>query len=155
MDNRMWKPILTEVLNPMPGRWIHAAAPAAELSKAAVAMAGPAGEAPAVDNPLDLRQIEALGGADFVAELLQVFYVEANASIRTMRAAGAEGSAGVVARVAHTLKGSSGAVGARRLVDICLQLEAVAQTQDLSPVPALLDELEAEMERARIFMESR
>ena len=109
----------------------------------------------AADEPVDLRQIEALGGPDFAAEVLQVFYAEANAGLRTMREAGPQDDASVLARAAHALKGSSGAVGARRLVDFCLQLESAAQAHDLTPVPGLLDELEAEIKRVGVYVESR
>jgi HPt (histidine-containing phosphotransfer) domain-containing protein len=112
----------------------------------------PREELGAADEPVDLRQIEALGGPDFAAEVLQVFYAEANAELRTMREAGAQDDASRLTQAAHALKGSSGAVGARRLVAFCRQLESAAQAHDLTPVPGLLDELEAEIERVGVFV---
>jgi HPt (histidine-containing phosphotransfer) domain-containing protein len=54
-----------------------------------------------------------------------------------------------VKRVAHTLKDSSGNMGATRMAAICSELEDVGASADLAVAPALLERLDAEFERVR------
>jgi HPt (histidine-containing phosphotransfer) domain-containing protein len=107
------------------------------------------------DSLVDLRQLEELGDQDFITKLLQAFYAEANVILGRMREAEPQEAGIVLARAAHALKGSSGTVGAYRLLAVCLQLETAVHEHDLTAVPSLLDELEAEIEGIGIFMENR
>jgi len=155
MDDYIAKPILPETLNSVLNHWLRPSTSAIEVSTAAVTVEDITGEPDQRDSPVDLRQIEELGDQDFMTELLQAFYAEANVILRRMREAEPQEDGIVLARAAHALRGSSGTVGAHRLFAVCLQLETAAHEHDLTAVPGLLDELEAEIESIRIFMENR
>jgi HPt (histidine-containing phosphotransfer) domain-containing protein len=59
------------------------------------------------------------------------------------------GDASSVERVAHTLKGSSGSMGARGMAELCAKLQDVGASSDLSRASLLLERLEAEFDRVR------
>ncbi len=54
-----------------------------------------------------------------------------------------------VERVAHTLKGSSGNMGATRTAELSDQLQDAGASGDLAAAPALLERLEVEFEHVR------
>jgi PAS domain S-box-containing protein len=141
MDDYISKPVLPEVLNATLDRWIVCSGPATVAT-------GPGqdatGESCEQANAMDLCQFAALGGPDFVAELARAFYAEVNVTLKAMQEAVPQEAATTLAQLAHTLKGSSGTMGAHRLVAICLQLESMARAYDLTAVPTLLHELEVE-----------
>jgi signal transduction histidine kinase/CheY-like chemotaxis protein len=155
MDDYMAKPILPETLNSVLNHWLRSSSPATETSTANGPEEDTTGAPDQQDSPVDLRQIEEFGDQDFITKLLQAFYAEANIILRRMREAEPQEAGIVLARAAHALKGSSGTVGAHRLLAVCLQLETAAHEHDLAAVPGLLDELEVEIEGIGIFMENR
>jgi HPt (histidine-containing phosphotransfer) domain-containing protein len=155
MDDYMAKPILPETLNSVLNHWLRSSSPATETSTANGPEEDTTGAPDQQDSPVDLRQIEEFGDQDFITKLLQAFYAEANIILRRMREAEPQEAGIVLARAAHALKGSSGTVGAHRLLAVGLQLETAAHEHDLAAVPGLLDELEVEIEGIGIFMENR
>ena len=54
-----------------------------------------------------------------------------------------------VERIAHTLKGSSANMGAKRMEVICANLELVARSEDLRRAPEQLEQLETEFRCVR------
>ena len=54
-----------------------------------------------------------------------------------------------VARMAHTLKGSSSTLGAAQVAHLASELEQAAKAGDLAPAPALLDSLHLALEETR------
>jgi CheY-like chemotaxis protein len=155
MDDYMAKPILPETLNSVLNHWLRSSSPATETSTANGVEEVTTGASDQRDSLVDLRQLEELGDQDFITKLLQAFYAEANVILGRMREAEPQEAGIVLARAAHALKGSSGTVGAYRLLAVCLQLETAVHEHDLTAVPSLLDELEAEIEGIGIFMENR
>ncbi len=155
MDDYMAKPILPETLNSVLNHWLRSSSPATETSTANGPEEDTTGAPDQQDSPVDLRQIEELGDQDFITKLLQAFYAEANITLRRIREAEPQEAGIVLDRATHTLKGSSGTVGAHRLLAVCLQLETAAHEHDLAAIPGLLDELEVEIEGIGIFMEKR
>ncbi len=57
-------------------------------------------------------------------------------------------------RIAHTLKGGSGSMGAERMSAICAELQDVGASGDLPSVPGLLNRLEEEFGRVRAALEA-
>ena len=55
-------------------------------------------------------------------------------------------------RVAHTIKGSSGNMGAARMAEICSELQEVGASGYLSRAPELLEGLEVEFGRVRLAL---
>jgi HPt (histidine-containing phosphotransfer) domain-containing protein len=64
-----------------------------------------------------------------------------------MRQALAAGDAARLAEGAHSLKGSSGALGARRLAELCAELVADARSERLGDCERRLAEVEEEIQR--------
>jgi len=54
-----------------------------------------------------------------------------------------------VERIAHTLKGSSGNMGARQMSRLCLDLEHAGVSNDLSTAAHLMETLEREFDHVR------
>jgi HPt (histidine-containing phosphotransfer) domain-containing protein len=82
-----------------------------------------------------------------VAELAGIFLEDARSGLSDLEEAVQRGDAPAVERVAHTLKGGSGSMGARGMSGICAQLEATGASGDLSSGPGLLGRLEEEFGR--------
>jgi HPt (histidine-containing phosphotransfer) domain-containing protein len=59
-----------------------------------------------------------------------------------------------VERVAHTLKGSSGNLGAQRMAAPCGELQDAGVSGHLTHAPELLEELEVEFGRVRPALEA-
>jgi two-component system, sensor histidine kinase and response regulator len=95
--------------------------------------------------------LERLGGDETIlVEIVRVFLEDAPGQYQAMQAAAAAGDVPVLRRLAHTLKGSAGTVGATRLQDAALVLEKAVVRGDMTEaarlIPALGEHL-AEVER--------
>jgi len=75
--------------------------------------------------------------------------------IAEIEAALAEGRIDLVARAAHSIRGSAGTFGARRLHQMAERLEALCGEDDVSPAPALTAELRVEFELFRAILDAR
>ena len=82
-----------------------------------------------------------------LTEILTLFLSEASPRIDRLRNAWTAGNIEEVHRTAHSLKGSAGNIGARRLQDVCGQLEDKGKSGDLSGVAPLVDALGAEFDK--------
>ena len=91
-----------------------------------------------------LRQLTPPGEPDVLAEVLRLFLEEAPPRIARLRNAWASGNIEDVHRAAHSLKGSAGNIGARRLYDVCRRLDEQGRSDDRSGVSQLVDELGVE-----------
>jgi HPt (histidine-containing phosphotransfer) domain-containing protein len=121
-------------------------------------------EAPLPDNSalLDLerlaslRQLGEMTGTPLLRNVVDSFLVEIPARLERLRQALAEQDAAALVFTAHTLKGSSGQVGALRIAALSAELEQSGRNGDLAPVERLLAELAAEAERvAPLLREQR
>jgi HPt (histidine-containing phosphotransfer) domain-containing protein len=108
------------------------------------------------ENPndaLDPKVMRATVGddPDIIRELVQEFVPAARLDIAEIHAAVGNAQAERVRLASHKLKGSSGLVGARRLVEVCGKLEAAGNAGDWSAIGVLapcLDRLMHEIEIA-------
>lgn len=115
--------------------------------------------APSGPGPLDpavvasLRQLTPPGEPDVLTEILTVFLTDVPRRIDQLKAAWRDGKAADVQRAAHSLKGSSGNIGADALYDVCRQIDERAKTGELriEPLISALDReygrVEAEIHR--------
>ncbi|HVM95697.1 MAG TPA: response regulator [Candidatus Acidoferrales bacterium] len=94
---------------------------------------------------------DALGeeGRQTVEDLIASFRERTSELIATMRAALQDGDVKGVHRAAHTLKGQSGYVGARRVEVVSRQLEERARNGNVADVQELITQLEGEFAQAR------
>ena len=70
------------------------------------------------------RGLQAEDEPDIVADLAGMFLEDARSRLEAVEEALQKGDAPAVERAAHTLKGGSGGMSARRMFDLCAQLEA-------------------------------
>jgi HPt (histidine-containing phosphotransfer) domain-containing protein len=93
-----------------------------------------------------LRQLTPPGEPDVLREILDVFLAEVPRRIETLKAAWRSRSATDVQRAAHSLKGSSGNIGADAMFEVCRQIDERAKAGDLR-IDALVAALDAEYVR--------
>ena len=103
-------------------------------------------ELPVLDSAVvsGLRQLTPPGEPDVLAEVLNLFLVEVPPRMDRLRNAWAAGNIEEVRRAAHSLKGSAGTIGARRLYEVCRQLDTRAKSDDLAGLATLVDALGVE-----------
>jgi CheY-like chemotaxis protein len=119
MDDYLPKPVTREELGAVLERWI------------------PEGEA-----------LPELGGQEMLSELSEMFLDDASSALRDLKEAIESEDLPLVERTAHTLKGSSGNMGAKRMARICAELQDAGVSRgELSRAPELLGRLEAEVEK--------
>jgi HPt (histidine-containing phosphotransfer) domain-containing protein len=78
-----------------------------------------------------LRQLTPPGEPDVLTEILTVFLAEVPRRVDRLKAAWWDGQADEVQRAAHSLKGSSGNIGAKALFEVCRQIDERAKAGDL------------------------
>jgi PAS domain S-box-containing protein len=109
--------------------------------------------AAAATPAIDARSIEALralpddGGQSLLRNLLAKFIEDAPAAIIALRAAVERGDPRAAALLAHGLKGAGSNFGAHRLADLCGALERAGKAGQTDPLPNLLADTNAELQR--------
>src|SRR5688572_10352919 len=94
-----------------------------------------------------LRQLTPPGEPDVLAETFNLFLNDVPKRIDALRSAVSSGDAVTVQRTAHSLKGSSGNIGARAMYEVCRQLDDRAKTGELARLQPLVDALASEYRR--------
>lgn len=94
-----------------------------------------------------IENLKNLGGMELLAELHSVFISTSETIIADLHAAIASGDALGVQEKAHSLKSSSGNMGALQLSQLCLQLEKMGQAKDLSRAKTVADSLDKEFKQ--------
>ena len=92
---------------------------------------------------LDMEVISSLrdlGGDDLLRELVDLFRTDARERLDELERALQAGLAEDVQIAAHTVKSSSGNLGAVWLSETCARIEELARSRDLSGVPPVLEE---------------
>jgi signal transduction histidine kinase/DNA-binding response OmpR family regulator/HPt (histidine-containing phosphotransfer) domain-containing protein len=147
MDAYISKPVNAEALAATLGSWVKST--------------GSPGPVPAVSSPetplLDesiLAGLRSLGAATFDG-LVRLFLEDGAARVAALREAAAGGDAHAIAELAHSLKGSSGTMGAKVLADRCSDLQAVASSGDLAAAVGLIETIGDEFERAGAALRAR
>ena len=150
MDDHLSKPIRPEELDRVLKRWVSRAEEPPEAP-------GQAPEAPPGDS-LDhtvlesLRLIQQEGGGDIVDRLVATFVEEVPPLLAALHAERDDPQA--FWRTAHALNGTCRSVGATRMGEICLQLERMGDSGDLTDAPNLLAQLKKEFERVRHLLDA-
>ena len=107
---------------------------------------------PALDPNViqSLRQLTPPGEPNVLVEILQLFLDEVPKRIRALQAAIDAGDASQVCRIAHSLKGSSGNIGAESMMAVCRRIDDLAKAGDLQRVTPLLATLTSEYHRVEL-----
>ncbi|MEK7232244.1 MAG: response regulator [Elusimicrobiota bacterium] len=158
MDAYLTKPVNPDELLSVMARWLipgalKGAAVAGAQPDAALAAPGPArppAKAPPAEGAqageLDEKALSDLkemgGGDDLVKEVVNSYLnEEAPICMRQIQAAVLGGLCEDIRKTAHKLKGSSRAVGARGVADVCLRLEEMGREGKAADAPEVLGEL--------------
>ena len=97
-----------------------------------------------------LRQLTPPGEPDVLVEVLKLFVHEVPKKILTLQTALDAGDAAQVGRAAHSLKGSSGNIGAAAMLEVCRRIDDAAKTGDLERVALLMPQLTEEYHRVEL-----
>ena len=106
----------------------------------------------AVLNSLEDAQIE--GEPDIVVELMELYLEDASGKLAAMHEDLAENGGGSVGRFAHSLRGSSANLGARRVAALCEGLERMGEGDPSCSGGVLLNRLELELACVRRVFEA-
>lgn len=104
------------------------------------------GAAPVLDPAViaTLRQLNMPGEPDVLTEVLKLFLEEAPSRLAKLRNASAMRNIQEVQRIAHSLKGSAGNIGASAMFEICRELDGLGRSGSPESVDRLVDALDAE-----------
>jgi HPt (histidine-containing phosphotransfer) domain-containing protein len=97
----------------------------------------------------ELRALSEDADPDFLAELVSQFVVDTDTRLGQLRGALDAGDSGSAGAIAHSIKGSSGAVGGRGLALSCGRLEKKANAGHLAAGQGDLREVEDEYDELR------
>lgn len=101
-----------------------------------------------------LSGLRELGDQQLLAELAELFLEDATNHLEALREAIEDDDPPSVVRVAHTLKGTCGSMGALRMSAICAELEDVGHSRELERTPVLVERLGAEFGGVRTALEA-
>lgn len=92
----------------------------------------------------NLRALQRPGGGDVFSQIVHLYLDKAPQLLDLLREAVTHNDAPAVFRLAHSLKSSSGNVGAVTLVELCQELEVMGRTQNTAEAPMTFVAIEAE-----------
>lgn len=135
MDDYVPKPVKPDELEAALERWISEV----DEEKASAIEAGDnsASREDIEEEHLDLsvlaelRELQEEGEPDLLRELIELFLTDVPARLVALREAVRADDAHSVQRIAHTLKGSCGNMGAVRMAAVCAELEEIGRSEDL------------------------
>lgn len=107
-------------------------------------------------TPVNQANIEFLQEimADEFAELIDVFILDAERRIASIKQLISQQQAIDVSSLAHGLKGSAMNLSAANLVGLCKQLEEQARKEDLSQAMQLIAAIEQEYSNVKAFLQA-
>jgi PAS domain S-box-containing protein len=116
---------------------------------------------PALDIPTisasalgELREIAQLSGDGVFQELVLLFLRNAPLELTKLRDLAHNGELAAVAKLAHSLKGSSAEMGAQRMVSLCHEIELTAREGRTTSIPPALERLGSEFELVRTALKT-
>ena len=145
MDDYVSKPVSRDELGAVLRKWVSGT-PAYRVPGAEVAesRAGTTLDREVISG---LRGLQGEGETDIVAELAGMFLEDARPRLSALEEAVQNDDAPAVELLAHTLKGSSGSMGARGMSVLCARLEDAGASGELSQSFGLLERLKEEFGR--------
>jgi CheY-like chemotaxis protein len=156
MDDYVSKPVKPEVLGAVLERWIS---PDKEEKPGAAPALESADTSATLDVCVDysvlesLRELQGEGEPDILEELVGIFLEDAPSQLETLKEAAEKGDTQSIGRIAHTLKGSCGNMGAVRMEALYSELEDIGRSENLLDAPGRISCLEEEFGRVRAAFE--
>ena len=106
-----------------------------------------------LDRLDSLRRLGELAGRPLLGEIVDSYLAEMPQRLERLRAALDRGDGPDLTFVAHSLKGSSNQIGAKRMAALSAELEQRGQSGELAPAAPLLAELVREADRVAPLLE--
>jgi hypothetical protein len=144
MDDYVAKPVRLDDLAEAIARW--ARSPGWLTPAVSAHDATPAGAAGEQLDPailLGLQELDAVGGG--VYQLVETYLRDTSARLTELQNAVEAGDPETVARIGHALRGSSGNLGATTIVRLCVELEAIAASPDLTVAASIHERITTEL----------
>jgi HPt (histidine-containing phosphotransfer) domain-containing protein len=89
-----------------------------------------------------IQVLQELGGASFVAEMIDVFLAFVPKILGEARNSLAEGNLEPVGRLGHTLRSNGRNLGAAKIVELAQSIESACREGRAANLPVLLDQME-------------
>jgi len=144
MDDYLAKPFSRDQLLAVLERWLVPAPAAGEAQPAPAAAIAPARLD--ADALAEVRALQRDNAPDVLARVVAVYLEAAPANVKAIRDAVRAGDAGRLRASAHKLKSASASLGAKRLAELCAELEATGAAGGAASALAMLDIVEYEYE---------
>ena len=153
MDDYVAKPVKAHVLLAAVGSWCgrrHG-----DVTTSGPVKISPPAEAPTTLDERILDELRSYAGdePELLIELGQAFVEGATHRLADLYKGQQEGSSLLLVQAAHTLKGSSGTLGAERLQELCRELEESVREHGIPDGTAILDEIAAELDRVHAALD--
>jgi len=130
MDDYLAKPVSTQRLSTVLVRWLGTREEVVDTEKIA-----------------GLQQL-ARANPSFMRDITGLFREDALVRIHELRDSASRADAETLARAAHSLKSSSGNIGAARMYSLCATIESSARQGSLEGVAEMVEQLATELDRA-------
>ena len=160
MDDYISKPVKRKELEAVLERWGSQEEDDEEAKAGTTTPASGAGEGlEPPDSSVDLsvllglRELQEEGEPNVLNGLIELFLTDVPPQLVALKEAVEAGDAHTVERIAHTLKGSCGNMGAVRMEALCTELEEMGRSEDLAAAPVRISRLEEEFGRVRVVFE--
>lgn len=108
--------------------------------------------AESADEPIDKTMLQLLYGLEQLDDVMTLFMTVTETLLAQLESAIEHHDVAVLHRMAHEIKGSSYAVSAKEMADLCLKLEAAAESENWSEAERLYTTLGLAFARVREFL---
>lgn len=107
------------------------------------------GDSGGTPGPIEIEALleRCMGSAELAGRLLHRFEMSAHTDLQRLEETATNATIAEFTRLAHTLKGAAGTLGAREVRDQALALEQAGRQSDLADIDARLAQLRREVER--------
>lgn len=102
-----------------------------------------------------IARLHRLGGPEFVDKMIDTFLAHTPGRVAALQAGGKSNDLEAVRQAAHSLKSSAANLGARKLRDLCENLEQLAAAKQAESLAALLPELDEVFTQAVASLQAR
>jgi signal transduction histidine kinase/CheY-like chemotaxis protein len=154
MDDYLTKPVKQGDLGAMITRWILGrSTPDDQKGPVLLETRQPSHDCVDTEALAELRQLDA--SCSLLSSVITQYLNDVPTRLVLLQDALQQGDGRALVRVAHELNGPSGNLGARRMRQLCIDLQALGKTKDLTKAGALLAQLVSEFElvRQRLMVE--
>ena len=146
MDDYLSKPVTPSALEVTLARWLSNASNGELLGDGPLSTDNSPVDAKVI---AELRQMPGSEGEPLSDELIDLFLGDLQPRLDAIDTALRQSEASALSVAAHALKGSSGILGAHRMVELCATLEQVARLGSLEQAQPIIHRIAAEASRLR------